>query len=304
MYLWSSARCPAQFVLLTTAAFMLCQCQQGNLDEFSGNGKNTSDGGAQQTTSPFQGSGAAVATPSDVPVIYPILTYKGNGSGSISSGGSASLSHDFTVTMDAQTLTISTDRFVGSASQANQAVSTWAKTSQFKLAPATTGATTQLCTDSTFLLCALSAIGNNGASLQFSNPLPIFVVPAPSSRFTALQSGQALTYASTASGARSFSIAATVSQIPSGDATTSIRVVYNIPQDTTCELYGIMPFFQSATYSIDPTGKNVTLINATTCSWDSANGVKVTVAIKYELCTRSQSGQVTAFGGCVGTVPK
>lgn len=132
----------------------------------------------------------------------------------------------------------------------------------------------------------------------FSNPIPVYIWPAPASRFEILQKESSKTWNARVTGSKQFDVRITLSYIRGFGNRTTIRMETEIPQDRMGELYEDFPVPKVAEITVDGDRQIVEKSRNENHFWgdrscDEKRGI---VKLEYEACTRTSAGKVEDLG--------
>lgn len=133
----------------------------------------------------------------------------------------------------------------------------------------------------------------------FSNPIPVYIWPAPTARFEKLKDKGSQTWAAQVTGSKQFDVRITLTYVSSlsGNRTT-IRMETEIPQDRMGELYEDFPVPKLAEITVDGDRQIVEKSRNENHFWgdrscDEKRGI---VKLDYQACTRTAAGKVEDLG--------
>jgi hypothetical protein len=154
-----------------------------------------------------------------------------------------------------------------------------------------------------FLVFARKMLRRNSKGDQkfdFSNPVPVMVVPAPASRYEALDQGP-MSFTSNVTGFKSFTLNSTISKTTTAEGNIVITMAYVIPEDVKGELYEIFPLGNLGEYEINGTEKRIRKIHTLSKYYDSGKDETYDVDLRLDLCRVTNPDQAPEeFTNCSG----
>jgi hypothetical protein len=132
----------------------------------------------------------------------------------------------------------------------------------------------------------------------FSNPIPVYVWPAPAARFETLQKEGSKTWTANVTGSKQFDVRITLFYVRGFGNRTTIRMETEIPQDRMGELYEDFPVPKVAEITVDGDRQIVERSLNENHFWgdrscDEKRGI---VKLDYVACSRMVAGKVEDLG--------
>lgn len=132
----------------------------------------------------------------------------------------------------------------------------------------------------------------------FSSPLPVYIWPAPASRFDALRTKGPQSWTATVTGKRTFEATVTLTYLGGFSNTTTIRLETTIPSDRNGELYEDFPIAKSAEITVD--GDRQLVVSSKNENHfygnEHCDKKRGKINIQYQVCRKITGGKVEDLG--------
>lgn|GEM_PF-1558931 len=137
-------------------------------------------------------------------------------------------------------------------------------------------------------------------TFEFNNPVPVMVVPAPASRYEALDQGP-ISFSANVTGFKTFTLNSTISKTTTPEGNVVITMAYVIPEDVKGELYEIFPLGNLGEYEVNVSEKRIRKIHTLSKYYDSGKDETYDVDLRLDLCRITNPDQAPEeFTNCSG----